>query len=35
LLADEKLALQLPENFVVKYAFNSYNKENNGDLVAW
>jgi hypothetical protein len=28
LLAGEKVALQFWENFVVKYVFNSYNKEN-------
>jgi hypothetical protein len=30
----EKVVLQLPENSVVNYVFNSYSKENNGDLVA-
>lgn len=33
LLAGEKVAMQLPENSV-KHVFNSYSKDDNGDLIA-
>lgn len=34
LLAGEKVALKLPENFIVKYVFNSYSEDDNGEPIA-